>query len=60
MRPASFELQIVNLRARNQVIMIANIYRPPSNLKFTFLIELSNLSVSSQEIACFSAVISSY
>ena len=41
--PAWFELQLVNLRAGNQVIMIAKIYRPPSNLKSTFLIELSNI-----------------
>ena len=37
------ELQLVNLRAGNQVIAIANIYRPPSNPKFTVLVELNNL-----------------
>ena len=46
-RPASFELQLVNLRDGNQVIMIAKIYRPPSHHKSTFLVELSNLLSSS-------------
>ena len=59
--PALFELQLVNLRAGNQIIMIANIYRPPLNPKSMFLVDLSNLyhlSVFSQVIA--SAVISIY
>ena len=46
-RPASFELQLVNFRVGNQVITIANIYRPPSNPKSMFLVELSNLLSSS-------------
>ena len=41
MRPALFELQLVNLCAGNQVFTIANIYRPTSNPKSTFLVELS-------------------
>ena len=43
MRPVSFELQLVNLWAGSQVNLITNIYRPPSNPKSTFLVELSNL-----------------
>ena len=44
--PASFELELVNLHAGNEVIMIANIYRPPSNPKSTFFVAVSNLLLS--------------
>jgi hypothetical protein len=41
--PTSFELQLVGLQVNNILVKVANIYRPPSSSKMTFLDEFANL-----------------
>ena len=63
LHPVSFELQLVYLRAGNQVIVIVKIYRPPSNpspLSSSSSASFCRLSISSQVIACFVVVISTF
>jgi Reverse transcriptase (RNA-dependent DNA polymerase)/Endonuclease-reverse transcriptase len=44
--PSTFELQLVGLRVGKTLVKVANVYRPPSSSKSTFLDEFADLLVS--------------